>query len=349
MVLFIISLTFTLATSAFCSLLEAMFLSLSQTESELLRKRSPRAADLLVECRARVDETISSVLTLNTIANTLGAVVTGTLAANLFTGATLFMVPIFLTAAILIFSEIIPKNLGVAYRTSLVTTLIFPLSWICRVLRPVTYFSGKLVAFIIRKAPDASNVEEEIAALVERGAKEGELAGSEKRLVMNALAMHDVLVEKVMTPRIVVTAFDEDMTVADVLRDYRTIPFGKIPVFKETIDQITGVVRRRDILHSASHGEKDRTVGSLAITAEFVPETMRLQGALTQLLDAHQSLAIVVDEFGGSSGVVTIEDILEFLIGREVYELDDPAVDMQQLARKRARVPRMRATEDEKD
>lgn len=336
MELFLAAFFFTIGVSAICSLLEAMFLSMSETEVEVLRTRYPKAADRFTELRATMDQTISSILTLNTIANTLGAVVTGTLAAMIFSGLALAAVPMVLTFSILIFAEIIPKNLGVAYRQTLAPVMVGLLAGICASLQPITWFFGHLVNFFIRGRPAGPKVGEEIAILVDRGAKRGDLTGSEKRMVMNALALHNVPVSKVMTPRTVVTGLDGEMTIAEVLRKFRTIPFGRMPVYHETIDNVTGVVRRRDILHAAARGETGGIVSSLAVDPVLIPESMRLQNALATLLDAHQSMAIVLDEYGGCAGVISIEDILEFLIGREVYELDDPAVDMRQLARKRA-------------
>jgi CBS domain containing-hemolysin-like protein len=337
MTAFALAIAFTLGVSFFCSLLEAMFLSTTTSEVEALKERSPRRGRLFEDSRDHMEETISSILTLNTIANTLGAVTVGGIAGRLFGDASLGVVSALMTLGILIFSEVIPKNLGVAYRTVLQKHAAYPLYWMRRVLRPLTHLCNLVVRAIIRRKPDQGASDREIVLLAEKGAREGTLTGGERDLIHNALSLSTTRVADILTPRNVVVALADDQTAAGVLAEHPSIRFSRLPVHAGTLDEITGLARRRDILQSIATGHGERTIKDLQQPVAFVPEMATAASALQTLLSANQQLAVVVDEYGGFVGVVSIEDIIEHLIGREIYEKDDVAVDMRALARRRGR------------
>jgi len=336
MTLLLLATFLTVGISAVCSLLEAMVLSTTDTDLDLIRQRHKKAGAILEKRRQEMDGTISSILTLNTIANTLGAVVIGGIAANIFDGYTLAAIPFIITILILFFSEIIPKNIGVAYRQTLLPLGARPLELICYLFQPVTLLSGRLVAFFLKNRPNPTGLQVEILALIDRGGKNGSLSRKEQSLLRNALSMDNVTISQVMTPRTVVTSLDQDDTVEQTVKAFGTIPFARMPIYGENLDDITGIVRRRDILQAVAAGELGQSLRELAKPPLFLAETSYLQNALDQLLEAHQPLAIAVDEYGGFAGVISMEDLLEFLIGREFYERDDPATDMRSLAREKA-------------
>ncbi len=333
---FILAIVFTLGVSALCSTLEAMILSTTTVEIEALKKKSPRKGLLLERLKLRLDETISTILTLNTLANTLGATLVGGLAMSIFGQQWLAVVSGVLSLAILIFSEIIPKNVGVAYRVPLQGSMVYVLQVMVAALRPVTYFSSMLVRALIRGTPKVSDSDEEILLLAQKGAKEGNLTKNEMDMIANALTLDNIRVSEIMTPRTVVTAIDQTLTVGEVFRQFKNIPFGRMPVFAESIDEIVGLVRRRDLLQAVANGEEDKLVRDLKHEVHFIPETVTAAAALQIFLKTHQQLAVVVDEFGSVAGVVTMEDIMEHIIGREIFEKDDLAIDMRELARARA-------------
>lgn len=337
---FILAVAFTLGVSFLCSLLEAMFLSTTSAEVEALKQRNPRRGKLFEDSRNNMEETISSILTLNTIANTLGAVMVGGIATKLFGDAALGVVSAAMTLGILIISEVVPKNLGVAYRTHLQKHSAYFLFWMRRLLRPLTHICNLVVRFIIRTKPDGGASEREIVLLAEKGAREGTLTGGERDMIHNALSLSTTRVAEILTPRNVVVALEEDLTAAEVLAEHPTIRFSRLPVHPGNLDEISGLVRRRDILHSIATGQGERRLKDLKQPVSFVPEMATAANALQTLLSANQQLAAVVDEYGGFVGVVSIEDIVEHLIGREIYEKDDVAVDMRALARRRGRTRR---------
>ena len=333
----VLAVVFTLGTSFCCSLLEAMFLSTTSSDVEALKAKHPRRGALIEDSRTNMEETISAILTLSTISSTLGAVIVGGIATKVFGSSALGLISAVVTFTSLIFAEVMPKSLGVAYRAQLLKHSAILLYWMRRVLRPVTRFCDLIVRPIIRRHAAEEVSEREIVLLAEKGAREGTLTGGERDLIQNALTLSSTRVAGILTPRNVVVALDEDQTAAEVLAEHPTIRFSRMPVYSGTLDEVTGVARRRDILHSIATGHGERKIKDLQQPVSFIPEMATAASALQTLLSANQQMAAVVDEYGGFVGVVSIEDITEHLIGREIYEKDDVAVDMRALARRRGR------------
>lgn len=333
MSLLIFAIVFTLGISFFCSLFEALVLSTTVSDIEILKKRQPSRGLLLEKLKLSLDETISAILTLNTVANTLGSVTIGGLTTRLFGDAVLGVLSAALTLAILIFSEVLPKNLGVVYRRQLQPHVVMPLWWIRRALAPITYVCGLMVKWAIPGKVDANTDDEEIILLAERGAQQGTLTKSESSIIANALSLDDVRVSEIMTPRIVITTLRRNMNVGEVFREYPNLPFGRMPVYGENLDDIVGLVRRRELQNAKAHDRDYELVEKLMHEIHFIPDTITAGNALQVFLRTHQQLLVVVDEFGSTAGVLTMEDVIEHLLGREIFEKDDLAVDMRELAR----------------
>jgi CBS domain containing-hemolysin-like protein len=325
----------TLGISFLCSLMEALILSTTVSEVESLKRSRPKRGEMLEKLKVNLEETISTILTLNTIANTLGSVTIGGLATKLYGQTVLGVISAVLTLAILIFSEVLPKNLGVAYRRTFQPVVVYPLTWMCNALRPVTYFCGLIVKVVIRTPEEPAKSDEEIILLAERGAQQGTLSRNESNIIANALSLDDVRVSEIMTPRTVVTALKRNATVGEVFRDYPNIPFARIPVYGKNLDDIVGLVRRRDLLKAKANDQDFDLVEKLMQEVHFIPETVTVANALQAFLKAHQQMLVVVDEFGATAGVVSMEDVIEHLLGREIFEKDDVAVDMREFARAR--------------
>jgi CBS domain containing-hemolysin-like protein len=238
-----------------------------------------------------------------------------------------------LTLAVLVFSEVLPKSLGVAYRKTLQPHVVYPIWWMRRALVPITYLCNMVVRLFIRNVPEIQHSEEEILLLAERGAQQGTLTKSESNIITNALSLDNVRVSTLMTPRTVITALRRDATITDVFRELPSVPFGRMPVYGRNIDDIVGLVRRRDLLKAKANDQDAYTVAQLLTEAHFIPETVAVAQALHLCLKVHTKMLIVVDEFGATAGVLTMEDIIEHILGREIFEKDDVAVDMRELAR----------------
>jgi len=329
----ILAIGLTLGVSFVCSLIEAIVLSATTAEMEALKKSHARRGQLFEVIRAEMDETISAILTLNTVANGVGSVIVGALCAHLFGSRALVLVTPVFAAVLLLGSEVLPKNIGVAYRRRLLPSIVYPLVWMRRVLTPITWICNRFVRLFVRTPAHIYRSDEEIILLAERGANQGTLSKSESRIIANALSLDDVRVSAIMTPRTVISALPAKVTVADAFREFPNLRFGRFPVYGRNLDDIVGVVRRRD-LHNAKANDQDGVlVEQLMHEVHFIPETATVADALQVFLKVHQKLLVVADEFGATSGVISMEDIMEHLLGLEIFEKDDVAVDMREFAR----------------
>lgn len=333
MELLALAIALTLGVSFFCSLVESLILSTTVAEIEALKRDRPRRGERLEFLKTNLQETISTILTLNTAANTLGSVVIGGLTTRLYGDAYLGLMSGALTLAILVFSEVLPKNIGVAYRRELQPHVVYPLSAMCNALKPVNYLSSLVVRLVIRKPVEVTDSDQEIILLAERGAQQGTLSRSESSIIANALSLDDVRVSEIMTPRTVVTALRRNATVGEIFRDYPNIPFARMPVYGKSLDDIVGLVRRRDLLKAKANDQDLDLVEKVMHEVHFIPETVTVANALQVFLRTQQQILVVVDEFGATAGVVSMEDVMEHLLGREIFEKDDIAVDMRELAR----------------
>jgi CBS domain containing-hemolysin-like protein len=334
----------TLALSFICSLFEAIVLSTTVADIEALKKSQPRRGRALETLKHGIDQTISAILTLNTIANGIGSVIVGALGAHLFSSKGFIAATAAYGALLLVGTEVLPKNLGVVHRRQLQPYVVYPLLWLRRALTPLTWICNLIVRPFVRGPAHLHRSDEEIILLAELGAKQGTLSKSESNIIANALSLDDMRIGAVMTPRTVVTALRRNATVGDVFREYPNLPFGRMPVYGRSLDDIVGLVRRRDLLKAKANDQDQMLVEQLMGEIQFVPETATVGNALQVFLKTHQQILVAVDEFGATAGVLTMEDVIEQLLGREIFEKDDLAVDMRELARsKQLKMARPRA------
>jgi CBS domain containing-hemolysin-like protein len=252
----------------------------------------------------------------------------------------LWAVPAGMVVGILVFSEILPKNIGVAYRRQLQPVLVYPPMVVRFVMWPVAVIARYTIRSLLpsdERKDSGESEDEEILLLADKQAKEGVLSASERDMIANALSLDDVKISEIMTPRTVVTFVETEESVGEVSRRFKVIPFARIPVFRESIDNVVGNVRRRDIMQAYSEDRDNTPMSALMGPISIIPETASGLDALHLFLREHQQLALVVDEFGSTAGVVTMEDVIEQLLGREIYEDTDMAIDMREFARRRAR------------
>jgi CBS domain containing-hemolysin-like protein len=311
-----------------------MLLSTTVAEVEALKVRHPHAGAMLAQCRDSLEESISAVLTFNTIANTLGSFICGAIASHLFHEHE-FAFALGMTVGVLVFGEIVPKNVGVLYRVRLHPSLVLVLQGMRLSTRPFSWFMRQLLKLLPRKAVSESATTDEITLLAKKEANEGNITTQESNLIANALRLDEVFIRDIMTPRIVVTALDKTRTIAEVFHDLPNIPFARIPVFEGNLDNVVGLVRRRDLLKAKAADQDHVAVADIMQPVVFVPETATATTTLQQFLKNHQQMAVVVDEYGLLAGVVSMEDIFEHLLGSEIFEKDDLAVDMRELAHHR--------------
>jgi len=333
----LIAVVLTVGVSFFCSLFEAVILSTTVAEIEALKKSRPRRGQALESLRLDLDATISSILTMNTMANGLGSAAIGAMAIHQFSGAALLAVTVGFGSLLLVGSEVLPKNLGVAHRRRLQPFVAYPMIGLRRALTPISWFCRLVARPFIGTPAVLHRSDEEIILLAERGAKQGTLSASESNIIANALSLDNVRVSAIMTPRTVLTALSRTAAVGVVFKDFPSLPFERMPVYGRNMDDIVGVVRRRDLLDAKANDRDAALVEELMREAQFIPETVTVANALQIFLKNHQKLLVAVDEFGATAGVITMEDVIEHLLGREIFEQDDIAVDMREFARSRVK------------
>ena len=337
MIALMLAVLFTLGISALCSLLEAMILSVSTKEIEILKLKFPQSGEILEKYHEEIEETSSAILGLNTIANTAGASLSGALAMSALGKQNVVYFSLSLVLAILFFSEVIPKNIGILYRNSLLPWITYPLTWVRTIMLPVTWVCKGLIFVIAGKRNRVEVNDEEIALLAQKSAKDGNLTKDESIIITRALSLDAVRVTDVMTPRTVVMALELSQSIGDVFIRHDNIPFARLPIYKDNIDNIVGIVRRRDMLKAKAEDKDNVQLSEFMHDVMFIPEQANLGNSLQEFIKQHQQMAVVVDEFGAMAGVIAMEDVIEHILGKEIWETDDPAVDMRELARQKQR------------
>ena len=337
MTLLVIYIAIAVGASFLCSILEAVLLSVSPSYLGALKERDPALGAKLQGLQDDIDRPLAAILTLNTIAHTIGAAGAGAQAAKVFGDASLTIFSIILTLIILFASEIIPKTLGATYWKSLVpfvTRTLPPLIWILWPLVKVSQWLSKLVS---GGKPKGQVTREEIAALADVGRQQGVVGEQHSKIVRNLLRFHMLTVEDVMTPRTVVEALDQNEAIGDVVNRLDDVRFSRLPIYEETIDNITGVVLKTDIMAAALKRKRRSKVSTLRREATRVPTDMSLEDFFELLLEEGVHLAVVTDQYGGFDGVATMEDVVETLLGLEILDEADDEADLQELARQKAR------------
>lgn len=323
--------------SFLCSLLEAVLLSITPSYVRSLEERSPRTGKALRELKARVDRPLAAILSLNTIANTVGAAGVGAQAQKLWGSEALALASAGLTLLILIVSEIVPKTLGAVYWRHFGPLMTRVLPWMMRILFPLVALSEGLTHLLSRGNRDKLSAvsRDEIAALAHLGAESGLFGESETRILKNLFVLAKLRVHDIMTPRTVMLAMQQDTTVRDVVSRERAVPFSRIPIFNENEDDVVGYVLKDEVLLHAAKDELDRPLKDFRREMLVVPESLPVATFFERLLDKREHIALVVDEYGGVAGVAAMEDVVETLLGMEIVDEADTVQDMRAMARAR--------------
>ncbi len=334
----IIAFSLAVVVSALCSIAEASLYSVPWSYIERLKKDNRRSGHILYALRSRIDQPIAAILTLNTIANTAGAAVAGAAAARVFGSQNLVYFTIIFTLTILIFSEIIPKTLGVIYNRPLSVVMAKPLLVLIWVLSPIIYVCKKIVSLIEKRKHGPGASEEDLLAMISITRKSGIIKPYEELSIQNILSLDKKMVKDIMTPRMVVFSLPGHMSVAESRQRKNIWPHSRIPVYENhDPEEIVGIVYRREVLEALANDQDDIKLESLMKPVNFVVETMSLDRLLIKFLESRVHLFIVIDEYGGIAGLVTLEDVLEEILGKEIVDETDEVVDMRELAVQRRR------------
>lgn len=325
-----------LVFSFLCSVAEAVLLSITPSYIAGLRTTRPKRAARLKQLKQdNVDRSLAAILTLNTIAHTVGAIGSGAKATLVFGSAWFGLFSAVMTLLILFLSEIIPKTLGAVYWRRLTGLTAIFVRFLIVSLYPLIRVSEALTRLIARGQRVHGFSRDEFIAMARVGAQSGDLKEDESRILDNLFRLESLLAQDVMTPRTVLQALRQDMTVTEALEDDAGTSFSRLPLYGESVDDVTGFVLKSDLLLAKAKDEGETRLEELRRDVLTVVGTMPLSTLLEFLLHHREQFTLVVDEFGGTEGIVTLEDVVEALLGTEIVDEADATEDMRALARRR--------------
>ena len=317
--------------SALCAMSEAAYFSLPVVRARALAKLGGRTAHAVLRIREKVQHAISAIVILNTVVNLVGMAWVVREASRIadkaesegdpWTVVAAWIAPL-LTVAVVLFGEIVPKALGERFHVGVCMATAYPVMVLVAILHPVVWGTEKLVDALFPRRRHAVTSAEEITALAEQAQKEGAIRSAEADVIERVFRLNDITAEDVMTPRIRCQMLQADATLEEARADLSRIQAARIPLYAGTRDHITGILRRADALLSLADGKGETRVEALGTKAKFVPATMTVDRLLFEFQRERVQIAIVVGEYGETIGLVTLEDVMEELVGEILDEKD---------------------------
>jgi CBS domain containing-hemolysin-like protein len=325
----------TLLISFHSSLFEAVLYStrLGTLEASRAAGKNENLAVKFIEMKKKIAVPIASILILNTVANTAGATLAGFYASEALGPSMLPLFSLIFTVLILFFGEIMPKTLGVAYWRLLWPVIVWPLNIIKYILYPAIIVTQKFANLFIRGKTMPHITEDEILAAVRMGVSEGEITHGESVLVHNIINLENKSVREIMTPRTVIFSLDGNMTVKEAVKAVDGRGFSRIPVYERDRENVVGYVMIHDLYSVKTLAKQDAQIKSIARPISFVPASRNSLAVLTSFLKHRRHIAMIVDEYGGIAGLVSLEDLIETVLGNEIVDETDRVVDLQERAR----------------
>jgi len=310
-------------------------LSITPSYVVLKEQEQPKVGALLKRLKENIDRPLSAILTLNTIAHTVGAAGVGAQALVVFGDAYVSLISAVLTLLILVLSEIIPKTLGATFWKGLASSSARIISFLIIATYPFVKLSEFITAAINPDKSEPTLSREEFSAMADQGVQEGIFEEGESNVFKNLIRFSSLKVKDIMTPRIVVMKFPELMTISEALSNKEKLRVSRLPVFSKNEEDITGFILKNDLYEQVNQGNGEAPLKSIKREVLIVPENVSVKMLLERLTENQEHIAVVVDEYGGLAGVVTMEDVIETLLGIEIVDEIDAIEDMQKLAREK--------------
>lgn len=323
-----------LVFSFLCSVAEAVLLSLTSAHIAVLEKEGRPSGALMRRLKNNINKPLAAILALNTIAHTIGAAGAGAQAAVVFGSAYVGIASAVLTLVILIFSEIIPKTLGAHYWRQLAPITAFSLKYMIIALYPLVKMSEVITSSFSEKTILSGFSREEFSAMADLSEQEGLIAEQESRILQNLLLLRETSAKDAMTPRTVIFSLPSTTTVEEFYHKHDKVPFSRIPIFQQEQEHIIGFVLRTDLLLAQARGNGDSLLENYRRELNAIPSNMSLSMAFKEFLRLQTHIMLVIDEYGGVEGILTLEDVLETLLGLEIVDEKDSAINMQKKARR---------------
>jgi len=333
MSLLIFYLCLSIAVSFLCSLLESVILSVSPAYIAVLEKDHHKRGPLLRDLKENIDRPLAGILTLNTVAHTVGAAGVGAQVLKVFGNDLVALSSILLTLAILIFSEIIPKTIGAVHAKRLAPFCSVVIKYLIYITYPFVILSELLHDFLDSDEHESSITREEMIVTAELGADEGAIRRNESTVIQNLLTLNKLEVTDIMTPRSVMFALDQKNTVGKIFDEHKNLEFSRIPVFNDTLDDVTGFVLRYKLMEAYSQDLDDWPLEKFSNPLHTVPETISVAACMDQFIKRKEHIFLVVNEYGSPDGIVTLEDVVETLLGVEIVDETDSVEDLRKHAR----------------
>lgn len=337
MVALIIFFSISIIFSFLCSIWEAVLLSIPPSQVEIKYQEGDAVGLKLKEFKDNIDQPLAAILTLNTIAHTAGAIGVGVAASDIWEGNELItgaVVPILMTLAILILSELIPKTLGANNWQNLINFTVRSLTWVIRILYPLVWLGQWITKSLKKDKSESVLSRADFSAMAALGEKEGVFKADESKIIHNLLRFNEIRTKDIMTPRTVVLAADEGMSIQDFYDENKNLRHSRIPIYEDSKDHINGFILKDVLLTNMINNQGDKLLKDIKREILIVNERMSIPDLFNKLMESREHIALVVGEFGGMSGIVTMEDVIETLLGTEIMDEFDNTADMQQLARK---------------
>lgn len=328
-----------LAVSFLCSVLEAVLLSTPISFISMKESQGVKTASLMMKYKTNVDRPVAAILTVNTVAHTIGAAGVGSESVKVFGEAYFGIISAILTLLILVLSEIIPKTIGASYWR----TLAMPSAKIIRVLIVITYplvwLSELLTRCFSPKIQPLTVSREEVAAMVNVGANEGVFEHSENRILQNFLKLVNVSAKEIMTPFVVVSSVAKETTMKEFYENKSLAPFSRIPVYDDRHEFIIGYAGGRQYSRCSPCDEFQLPVSEILRPILYFPETEKVSEIWQKMLEKKEHISVITDEYGCMRGIVTMEDVIESMLGVEIVDECDTTEDLQAMARNKYNMP----------
>ena len=335
MILLIFYLFLALFVSFLCSVMESVLLSTTVSFLNVKEESGYKAASIFIRLKNDIDKPLSAILSLNTIAHTIGAAGVGAQATKMFGELYFGIISAILTLMILVFSEIIPKTIGAKYWRQLALVSGIIINTMVIITFPLVIMTGYITKLFSRDINEISTSREEISAMANIGTEEGVFEEKENKIIQNLIRLRNIKVSEIMTPRVVVTLADENMSLEEFLIKKELLYYSRIPIFSKNIENIIGYVFRQTVFEKLAEKETNLKLQDICREIVIANEFQTLMTVWEVLLEKKEHIALIVDEYGGTAGIVTMEDIIETILGLEIVEERDKIIDMQQYARKR--------------
>jgi CBS domain containing-hemolysin-like protein len=338
MLLLFLFLALALFVSFLCSIVEAVILSVSTPFIKMKEIEGKASAKHLKNLKNNIDRPLSAILTINTVAHTVGAAGVGAQAIALFGEVYFGVISAILTFLILFFSEIIPKTIGAVYWRKLALPSAVVIMGMIYLSYPLVIISEFITKIISKNKKSQTVSREEVAALAHLGRKEGVLKERESKIIDNLIKLQNLNVQGIMTPRTVVVSAPEEISLDQFIKQKEYLHYSRIPVYSGNIDNVTGYILNSDVLEKLAKGNRNQRLKDIKRSIIIFYENFSIPKLFEELLLKKEHIALIVDEYGGMQGLATMEDIIETILGLEIMDEKDIEVNMQELAKKKWKI-----------